>query len=49
MNREKTILILRAVLLAAAVCLIAAGVSNGGAQDVFVKAVRICTECIGLG
>ena len=34
-------------LLAAA--LIALGVLNGGLRDVLVKAVRICTECIGLG
>ena len=40
---------LRTVLLIAAVCLLAAGVFNGSAQDVFGKAVRICTECVGLG
>ncbi len=36
-------------LLAAAVCMIAAGILNGSAGDVFAKAIRICTECIGLG
>ena len=25
------------------------GVMNGGLRDVLVKAVNICTECIGLG
>lgn len=40
---------LRTALLIAAVVLIAAGVFNGSARDVFGKAVRICTECIGLG
>lgn len=25
------------------------GVLNGGAQDVLAKAIRICSECIGLG
>lgn len=40
---------LRALLLLAAVGLIAAGVFNGSARDVFGKAVKICTECVGLG
>lgn len=40
---------LRAFLLLAAVGLIAAGVFNGSARDVFGKAVKICTECVGLG
>ena len=39
----------RAVLLAAAAALIAAGIYNGGMFDVLVKAINICTECIGLG
>ena len=39
----------RALLLALAVCLIAAGVINQSARDVFTKAAKICTECIGLG
>ena len=40
---------LRTVLLIAAVCLLVAGVFNGSARDVFGKAVKICTECVGLG
>ena len=40
---------LRLALLAAAVLLIAAGVLNGSMRDVWYKAVKICTECIGLG
>ena len=40
---------LRTVLLVAAIVLIVAGVFNGSAKDVFGKAVKICTECIGLG
>ncbi len=43
---EKTV---RIVLLLGALGLIALGVFNGGAQDVLGKAIRICTECIGLG
>ena len=41
--------ILRAVVLIAAVLLIIAGIVNGGALDVLVKAINICTECVGLG
>lgn len=40
---------LRAALLVLAIVLIAAGISNGSARDVFGKAVKICTECVGLG
>lgn len=39
----------RAILLAASAALIIHGVLNGGLWDVLVKAVNICTECIGLG
>ncbi len=44
-----TIFVLRAVLLVAAVGMILAGILNGSANDVLQKAIRICTECIGLG
>lgn len=40
---------LRVVLLACAVGLLALGAANGGMRDVLVKAINICTECIGLG
>lgn len=39
----------RVVIALAAVILIVLGVLNGGMRDVLVKAVNICTECIGLG
>lgn len=39
----------RTVLYAAALVLIIWGVLNGGMRDVLVKAINICTECIGLG
>ena len=39
----------RAVLAAAAVLFIIAGILNGSAYDVLVKAIHICTECVGLG
>ena len=40
---------LQAAVLIAAVILIAAGILNGSAWDVLIKAVTICTECVGLG
>ena len=40
---------LRILLLASAAAMIIIGVLNGGMRDVFVKAVNICSECIGLG
>ncbi len=41
--------IVRIALYAAAVLFIVLGVMNGGLRDVLVKAINICTECIGLG
>lgn len=40
---------LRILLYAAALLLIVAGILNGGMRDVLIKAINICTECIGLG
>lgn len=40
---------LRMDLYAAAIVFIVLGVMNGGLYDVLVKAIMICTECIGLG
>lgn len=39
----------RAVLLAAALLFILLGVLNGSLRDVLMKAINVCTECIGLG
>jgi len=39
----------RMVLFAAALAFIIIGIFNGSMNDVFVKASKICTECIGLG
>lgn len=39
----------RIALALCAVVLIIVGVCNGGMKDVFAKAIKICTECIGLG
>ncbi len=41
--------VLRIDLYAAAIVFIVLGVMNGGLYDVLVKAIMICTECIGLG
>ena len=38
-----------AALFVAGLALVVLGVLNGGAQDVLAKAVKICSECIGLG
>ncbi len=40
---------IRIALYIAAVLLIVLGIFNGGIRDVWVKAINICTECIGLG
>ena len=49
-GKEKQILItVRVAVTALAVYFIILGIFNGGAGDVLGKAVRICTECIGLG
>lgn len=46
---EKRAAAWRWTLLAAAAVLIAAGILNGGMRDVLAKAIKICTECVGLG
>lgn len=35
--------------LVIAVMLVIVGIFNGSLRDVFIKAVNICTECVGLG
>jgi hypothetical protein len=41
--------ITKCVILAVAVVFVLLGIFNGGVADVLAKAVKICTECIGLG
>lgn len=45
----KSARILRRCAFILSALLIVLGIMNGGLRDVFVKAVNICTECIGLG
>ena len=40
---------LRLSLFLLALVFIVLGILNGGLRDVLVKAIQICTECIGLG
>lgn len=46
---SKSILLIRVFLYALAIGFIVLGVMNGGLRDVLIKAINICTECIGLG
>ncbi|MCI8343608.1 MAG: thioredoxin [Clostridia bacterium] len=40
---------MRLWVLAVGVTFIVLGVLNDGMHDVLIKAINICTECIGLG
>ena len=46
-DRVRTVV--QVLLFAAAVIFIIAGVLTGNAREVLVKAINICTECVGLG
>lgn len=48
-NEKPIVLGLRIALVGCAAVLIAVGIINGGMADVLNKAIKICTECIGLG
>lgn len=39
----------RGIVLAVAAALIAAGILNGSMRDVLIKAIHLCTECVGIG
>ncbi|MBR4456229.1 MAG: thioredoxin [Solobacterium sp.] len=47
--KPQTLTIARTALVVLAVVFIIMGIANGGARDVLIKAVNICTECVGLG
>lgn len=46
---KRNLLIIRSAIIGISVIFIILGIVNGGMSDVLGKAVRICTECIGLG
>ncbi len=48
-GKGKTVLITRIGLAAIGVAFFVWGICNGGMQDVLLKAINICTQCIGLG
>jgi len=48
-QEERRVRTVRIVLLTLAAALIIAGILNGGIRDVLVKAINLCTECVGLG
>lgn len=48
-RRGRGLLVLRACLLVVGVGLVVLGYCNGSMHEVFQKATKICTECIGLG
>ena len=48
-EKPSRVLYVRIALYALAAILIVLGINNGGMRDVLIKAINICTECIGLG
>ena len=48
-SKTSDVHVIRVILAVVAVVFIVLGVMNGGLYDVLVKAINICTECIGLG
>ena len=48
-EKPSRVLYVRIALYALAAVLIVLGINNGGMRDVLIKAINICTECIGLG
>ena len=48
-NEEKWVVPLRIATLLIAVTFIVIGIFNGGMKDVLSKAIKLCTECVGLG
>ena len=48
-EKPRALLWIRVFIVTVAVIFIVLGAMNGGAYDVYAKAVALCTECIGLG
>ena len=49
LNSNRFVYSTRLVVFCAAVAFIVVGVLKGGMGEVLMKAINICTECIGLG
>lgn len=49
LSNNITLWVVRGIVFVVAVTFIILGILNGGANDVLIKAINICTECIGLG
>ena len=45
----KRLVLVRRVMLVFAIVFVVLGIFNGSMKDVLVKAINICSECIGLG
>ncbi len=48
-KQKKTVLGMRIALGVIGVAFVVWGIANGGMKDVLLKAINICTQCIGLG
>lgn len=48
-KKAMPLVFIRCAILVIAVVFIVVGIFNGSANDVLAKAIKICTECIGLG
>ncbi len=48
-NDKKLVFATRVIIIFVGIIFVGAGILNGGASDVVQKAIKICTECIGLG
>ncbi|MCR4617303.1 MAG: hypothetical protein K5669_03820 [Lachnospiraceae bacterium] len=49
MKKKKVKILIFSLIFALAIVFVVYGLKNDGFRDVKNKAVRICTECIGLG
>ena len=47
--KQKAEILLKTALILASIACIAFGIYRGEAETIFIKAINICMECIGLG
>ena len=47
--KAKKLRAVKIAVLVAAVIFVIAGIFNGSMEDMLIKAINICTECVGLG